>query len=309
MSSVALAQDDDELAPIARPPAKGKPPARPKPAARPKPGAVKPAPEPTAEDDDLAPLAARKGEVVVKLTQGLSNALVSIDGKDVGVHPVPPQALSPGEHVVKVRRLGFGDFVRKVVVQSGKTTDVDARLPPVTAVVSVTSDVPDAQVFVNGRLIGMAPLVDLEYPAGNLELSVRKEGFKEARQVLTLAAGRDYPVVVKFNAAAVATARPPADRPEKAVLAPRAPEAATAPVAPAAVAEAPLHQRWYFWAGLAAGVVVVAGIALAAVLPGLQPSVIPATRDRVCPPDGCDLWLAPAAVRSALSMSAGLLSW
>jgi hypothetical protein len=81
LSQTSFAQDDDELAPLA--------PRKPRPAAKAKPGSAKPRPavRPAArpiEDDDLAPIASAKGELNVRLAQGLSNAVLSIDNKDVG---------------------------------------------------------------------------------------------------------------------------------------------------------------------------------------------------------------------------------
>jgi hypothetical protein len=297
VSTVALAQDDDDLAPISKTPAKPKPAAKPKP--KPKPPVVKP---PPVDDDDLAPLAASKGDVSIKLPQGLANAMVSIDGKDVGTAPLPPQTLTVGEHTIKVKRLGYADFVKKVTVVGGKSVDLEARLTPVTAVLSVTSDVADAQVFINGRLVGTAPITDLELPAGPVEVSVRKEGFVPDKQKLTLVAGKDYPVVVKFNAGATTTLAA-SDRPVDPVLTPTDP---TTSVTTSTV-ETPLYQRWYFWAGIAA-VAVVTTVVLLLVLPQREPMKIRATEARVCGMT-CDLWLGMDAVQSALSSSAGLWSW
>ena len=261
-SQTSFAQDDDDLAPLA--PKKPKPTAKPKPAAaKPKP-AVKPVVKPVVEDDDLAPLAASKGDVNVKLAQGLSNAILSIDNKEVGPLPVGPQTLTTGEHAIKVRRLGYADFVKRVTVLGGKTVDVEAKLTATSAILSVTSDVPEAQVFVNGRLVGTAPISDLEVPPGSAELSVRKTGFKDDNKRLTLIAGKDYPVVVKFNPGTTTTVVATSDRPAETKL---TPDDDTTPVTGPAVSttvdETPIYGRWYFWAGVAAvavGAAVVTGV-------------------------------------------------
>jgi hypothetical protein len=298
-TSLAYAQDDDDLAPISKTPAKPKPVAKPKP--KPKPAPAKPAP---VDDDDLAPIAASKGDVVVKLPQGLSNAVLSIDGKEVGTLPVPPQSLTAGEHTLKVKRLGYADFVKKITVAGGKSLDVDARLTAASAVVSVTSDLADAQVFINGRAMGSAP-VTLEVPPGSTEISVRKEGFSPDNQTLTLIAGKDYPVVVKFKPGRTSTVVAAADRPVDPKLTPSEDPVVgiTTPVV-----ETPIYQRWYFWAGIAAVAVATAAIITVLML-NQDPMLIPATRERVCANDGCDIFFGDQAVRSALSMSAGLLSF
>lgn len=300
-TSLAYAQDDDDLAPISKTPAKPKPVAKPKPRPKPKPTPVKPAP---VDDDDLAPIAASKGDVVVKLPQGLSNALLSIDGKEVGTLPVPPQSLTAGEHTLKVKRLGYAEFVKKITVAGGKSLDVDVRLTAASAVVSVTSDLADAQVLINGRSMGSAP-VTLEVPPGSTEISVRKEGFSPDNQTLTLIAGKDYPVVVKFKPGRTSTVVAAADRPVDPKLTPSEDPVVgiTTPVV-----ETPISQRWYFWAGIAAAAVVTGAI-IAAILLNQPPMVVEATEARVCSPVGCDIFFGKQSIRSALSMSAGLLSF
>lgn len=261
LSTSSFAQDDDDLAPLA--PKKPKPAAKPKVAPKPKPPPVTTKPKPPDDDDDLAPLAASKGDVVVKLAQGLSNAILSIDGKDVGPLPVGPQTLPTGEHQVKVRRLGYADFVKKVTVAGGKSVEVDAKLQAINAIVSVTSDVPDAQVFVNNRLVGTAPLSDLELPAGQTEIAVRKDGFKDDKQRINLIAGKDYPIVVKFNPGTTSTVVAATDRPVDTKLTPDDTTNVTGPGVSTTVDETPIYGRWYFWAGVAAvavGAAVVTGV-------------------------------------------------
>lgn len=261
-SSFALAQDDDDLAPIAptKKPAP-KPAAKKPPAKKPPPAATKP--KPADDDDDLAPIAVAKGELSVKLPQALSNAILSIDGKDIGPLPVGAQSLPVGEHQVKVRRLGYADFVKRVTVAVGKPVELDVKLQAINAIVSVTSDVPDAQVFVNGRLVGTAPMTDMELPAGPTEIAVRKEGFKDDKQRVTLVAGKDYPIVVKFSPGSTSTVVAAADRPVDTKLTPDEGTAITGPAVATTVDDAPIYGRWYFWAGVAAvavGAAVVTGV-------------------------------------------------
>jgi hypothetical protein len=254
---ISFAQEEDDLAPLA--PKRPKPVVKPK-IVRPRP-AVKPVVKLPAEDDDLAPLASAKGEVNVKLPQGLTNAVLSIDNKDVGTLPLGPQTLSLGEHALRVRRAGYADFVKKVNVVGGKTIDLEAKLTALSALLSVTSDVGDAQVFVNGRLVGTAPLREVELPPGGAVITVRKEGFKEDTKHLTLIAGKDYPIVVNFGSGASAVKT---DRPDQKKLLPHEETAVVVGLAPRTVAVPPITSRWYFWTGVALGVAagVVAGILL-----------------------------------------------
>jgi hypothetical protein len=280
LSALAQQDEEDDLAPLAPiPKAKPKPKPRPKPKA--KPTTTRPS------DDELAPLVpvATTGELVVKVAGGISRAVLSIDGKEVGQLPLAPQTVCAGEHIVTVKRAGYAQFVKKVLVTGGTQTEVEAKLAPVSAVISVKSDVDDAQVLINGRLIGTAPVVDYEFPPGPVTISVIKEGFKEDTQKLTLVAGKDYPIEVKFKPAEVAAAA--TDRPIETTLTPlvQAPPPIEVKKGPV---ETPLYQRWYFWAGVGAVVVAAAaGTAVAVGTANAQPRKL--SEQEICggPCDGC----------------------
>lgn len=255
LSTASWAQDDDDLVPLGPAPTK-KPAAKPKPKPKPKPPPAKKPPT-TSADDDLVPIgpAIAKGDVSVKLATPLSGAVLSIDGKEVGALPLAPQSVQSGEHTITVKRPGYAAFVKKVLVQGGKSVEIEAKLTAVAAVLSVESDVPGAQVLLNGRSIGIAPLTDVEVPPGPAEVAVIKEGFREDAQKISFVAGKDYPVVVKFNAVASKTLTA-SDRPVQTDLVPH--DTGTSPVAGVRTAAAePITSKWYFWAGIAAGAVAI----------------------------------------------------
>lgn len=276
-STTAFAQDDDDLAPLA-------PLGKPKPKAKPKP--KKPAPKKpskaVAEEDDLAPIApiAAKGDLNVKLaSSSLAGSILSIDGKEVGALPLPTQNVPSGEHTVTVKKPGYAAFVKKVLVPGGKTVDVEAKLTAVAAVLSVTSDVPGAQVLLNGRSIGTVPLNDVEVPPGPAEIAVIKEGFREESQKINFVVGKEYPIVVKFNAVVASS-----DRPVESKLTPNVGNGTPVTGLSAAPAE-PITSKWYFWAGIAAGAVAIA-VGVGAGVAGSQPP--PLTEGSICGEGGCD---------------------
>jgi hypothetical protein len=290
--ALAAGNDDDDLAPLA--PMK-KAPAKKAPAAKKPPPAKKPAPV----DDDLSPLVAAKGEVTVRLNGGPSNATLLVDNREIGTLPQPMQVLSTGEHTLSVKRPGFAMWVRKVNLVAGKPVVLDASLKAISAVLTVTSDVADAQVLLNGKLVGTAPLRELEVPPGSVELMVTREGFVDEKQRLTLVAGRDYPVVVKFTPATTRTLV--ADRPVETSLVPSStPEPSIAAVSEPS-ASTPVYQRWYFWAGVAA-VVVAAGVGTAVGVSAAQPPR-KRTEGEVCAPGTCDGCIGLTCTGGALTGS------
>lgn len=292
----ARAQDDD-LAPLV-PTTKPKPKPKPRPKVQPK---VQPKAQPKAEDDDLAPLVASKAELLVKAPAGMTGAVLAIDGKDVGTLPLPAQSLAVGEHQVMVKRKAFAVFVKKVTLVAGKSVELQATMQPVSALLSVNSDV-EAEVFVNGKLIGTTPITDYELPASTVELAVRKDGFADDSQRLVVVAGREYPVSVKLKGGATTTLVANADTPVETHLTPT--ETTTVPVTVTdTAAPTPVYQRWYFWAGVAA--VVAAGVTAGVVI-GVTQKPVAFKSTEVCTANSgkCD-----ACINFATCTTSAVLPW
>jgi len=287
-TSALAAPEEDDLAPLT--PVRAKPKTPPTPmrkgvAPQPKAGASpKAAPSrrsgaqarPRLADDELAPLVpvAPKGELSVRVAGGLNGAVLSIDGKEVGRLPLGAQSVVVGEHHVTVARPGYSVFVRKVNIFMGGMLELEAKLNPVAAVLEIVSDVPGAEVTVDGRVVGETPLEGVEVPPGTVEVVVAKPGFREQRQSLTVALGKDYPLTVTLEPA-------PLDRPLATSLTPSGSDLVSMELRqPAVSAQEPIVKKWYFWVGVG---LAVAGIA-AATTAGLTASLPPrsATGQEIC---------------------------
>lgn len=271
LASPSFAEEDDlaPLAPVGKPKPKA-PVMKPKPLVPNKVKTPAKAKPPPLADDDLAPLGVTKGEVVVRVVPAsATGAVVWVDGKEVGPASSAHSVLA-GEHTVTVKRAGFANFVKKVTVSAGKPVEFEAKLSPVLAVLSVSSDLSGAQVFINGKLIGTTPIVEREWPAGQFELTIRKEGVNEDRRSVTFVAGRDYPISVKLQTPVLVTA-PGSDRPIETSLVPSATEAPLTLTATSSQASQPIYQRWYFWVGVAAVVAAGVGVGIAVNQPPPKP--------------------------------------
>jgi hypothetical protein len=293
-SAAALAQDDDLPAlPV---------PSKAKPKPKPKPAAPKQAPKQKAPvaDDDLPALPTAQGQLLVKMSGGPKNAKLSIDDKEIGALPQPAQAINVGEHTVTVHRAGFTPFTKKVTINGNKTTDVNVTLEASSAVLAVSADVIGAQVYVNGRFAGTAPVEELEVPPGKVELSVKKDGYRDNSQTVTVKAGHDYPIEMKLGAPVTAVAAN--EQPPPPELVPQdtsagQPSDVTSTTQTYSSSGA-VYQQWWFWTVIAA--VVVGGVVLASYfgVSGSQPKSTPLTiADFMCMSPGCAGWInKPSAI-------------
>jgi hypothetical protein len=221
-----------------------------------------PEPEPQAQptpaapaDELLAPLV-KKTELLVKLNAPVRGARLFVDDKDLGPIPKTGIEVTPGEHTVVVRRMGYRDFSRRVTAAEGESTEVGVLLEATVAFVSVKADVPGSRVLINGEDKGTVPLDGVMLPPGTHDIVVQREGFRPETQRIAVRAGKEYTVDVNLRPEAVASA----DEPRKPHLTPsttQSPSPLTQQT-PSVSSDTPLTKRWYFWAGVGAVVTAAA---------------------------------------------------
>lgn len=104
---------------------------------------------------------------------------VSLDDRPVGRTPLGgPIAAAPGEHRVRVSRLGFSPYTESFRVYPGRIASLLVEMAPVAGVLQLRASAPGARVFIDGRYAGDAPL-ELELPTGPHNVRVSRAGFRD----------------------------------------------------------------------------------------------------------------------------------
>ena len=148
---------------------------------------------PTPPPSAMAPA----GTGVVEITAGVDGATVFVDGREVG--PAPQRVdLEAGSHDVRVEKKGLQTFELEVHVVPGRTLEIEARLAAVPPRLSVTADVAGAQVFLDRKFVGEAPLVIPEVSPGPHRLNVSAEGYEGYAKEITIGPGKNE-IQVRFK--------------------------------------------------------------------------------------------------------------
>lgn len=228
--------------------------------------------EPVVEDDLLPPSMAlgKKTELVVRITGGVRGARLLVDGKDSGTLSAAPVPLevSPGEHLVVVRKPGYAEYSRRIDAQEGSQTEVAVSLDATMGFATLTADVAEAVVLVDDEELGLVPQGNVLLKPGSRAIEFRAPGFKSDVHNITVFAGRTYAVEGKLRPLLDTTTVASADDvPKNPVLDPGR-SATEAPPGVSAIGDPdpaetevsgskPWYGRWYVWAGV--GAVVAAG--------------------------------------------------
>lgn len=104
-----------------------------------------------------------------------------------------PHTVSPiqsGTYSLKVSLQDYRDYIQDVTISDDVQTKVHAVLTPAFGWLNITATPNVAQVFIDGRQIGMTPLSDYRLPSGEYVLSVKADFYKEHQEKILVEDGK-----------------------------------------------------------------------------------------------------------------------
>ncbi len=151
----------------------------------------------------LLPAAPAAGSLKVLSATPMADVLV--DGDEKGPANAEIRDVRPGTHIVEVRARGFESKRQPVEVKAGEMQVVSIDLAPAqetraTAMLHVISPVPEAEVYLDGALVGKAPVDRTDLVPGKHFIVVRKPGYAEYRVEAELQPGKLFQVSAVLRA-------------------------------------------------------------------------------------------------------------
>ncbi len=137
---------------------------------------------------------ARAADGILKVRSNVAAAEVWVDGQSLGPVPVT-RFLAPGSHAVRVVADNFDPYVRKVDVQDGKTTDVNATLVAGAGTAEFVGAAA-SRLEVDGHDRGALPIRLSDLAPGPHVWKVTSPKFEPAEGTLLFLAGKNYLVNV-----------------------------------------------------------------------------------------------------------------
>lgn len=172
----------------------------------------------------------------LQIASQTTGAEISIDGKLVGTLPLPkPLRLKPGKHTLKLTKKGYTQYLDVFRIRRGRRTTLSIDLLPMAGVLWVSSNVEGSLVYVDGQFAGTAP-VETEVLVGERAVRVSKPGYHDFIGQLKARGGSRHEIRASLRPLPVGTS----------------------PYRPAPPPPDQWYEKWYVWAGAAAGVAAVA---------------------------------------------------
>jgi hypothetical protein len=130
---------------------------------------------------------------------------IFVDGEQKGKAPVTIQSIKPGEHIVGGRKTRFKAMEQTVRVAAGESAIVSFRMelaPPdrPKAILKVQSQVPNAEVFLDGSSLGRAPVDRNDLDPGKHYVVVHKDGFTDFKREIILLENQPVTLVADLSA-------------------------------------------------------------------------------------------------------------
>ena len=167
------------------------------PAAPPRP---EPTPKPSRAPEAETRAPAKPGHTStgeIEVSSSAAGSIVLVDGRRVGAAPQTIE-LEAGAHKVRIEKEGFQDFEREVQIIPGRMLQLEARLERVRPSLSVRADVPGAQVFLDRKFLGEAPVSVRDVEPGHHRINVSADGYETYAEDIEITAGA-HEVVARFK--------------------------------------------------------------------------------------------------------------
>ncbi len=138
---------------------------------------------------------AGKGILIVE-TDPVDGAAVYVDGDRYGQTPMTLYgSLSAGRHSLRIDHPRYQTVNENIITVPGKTVRVKKTLLPAFATISVTTDPVNADVYLDGRPVGTAPLTYDRIPVEEeVTISLRHEEMERMSVPVTLKKGEVRPM-------------------------------------------------------------------------------------------------------------------
>jgi len=127
------------------------------------------------------------------------SASVYIDNKFIGVTPLRI-SLSPGIHELLISKKGYIPSKEEIEIKSGDDLVIKRTLIPQNSTITITSNIPNATVYIDNEMVGNTPLTNFTLRSGNHTIKISKEGYFPFYKNVTILPGTNVKVTATLNA-------------------------------------------------------------------------------------------------------------
>jgi tetratricopeptide (TPR) repeat protein len=138
------------------------------------------------------PEPAQKAATRIMVSTSIKEASIGLDGAPLAESPLIEE-VKPGKHTVRVSAPGYFDDEREVVSVQGSLVAVEVVLRERPALLALSAP-RGAEISIDGRPFGVAPLAPIELPAGQHVVTITRTGHRPVLRTVSLQRGATIPL-------------------------------------------------------------------------------------------------------------------
>lgn len=136
----------------------------------------------------------------LSVSSPISGSKVYIDGKFIGETPLDNLEVECARHTIIIEANMYRDYQEEFEINSGENKSINAELKPAFGMLGVTS-LPEssADVYLNGKKVGITPYKNTKLPSGKYTLKVAKPYFNTTEEELIITDGSEINREITLN--------------------------------------------------------------------------------------------------------------
>ncbi len=149
----------------------------------------------------------------VNLESEPTEAIILLDGEDVGKSPKTMTGIKAGKHELEVRMDGYVSWVKMIKVKAGKEYAFTALLQRRRGSLMITSDPSNATIYIQDKKIGKSPKTVTELIPGNYTVEVKHDEYQTWSDNVEIASDKevDLKAVLQAKPGSISIKSKPSD--------------------------------------------------------------------------------------------------
>jgi hypothetical protein len=118
-----------------------------------------------------------------------ANAIIYLDGEEVGSTPYNIESISVGSYEVEISIEGYKSWKQSIKINKGKNKDINAKLQILNGSVCIISEPKDAKVMLDGKKAGNTPVTITDLKPGAYNIEVIMDGYNNWKESIDVIPG------------------------------------------------------------------------------------------------------------------------
>jgi hypothetical protein len=135
----------------------------------------------------------------VSIESDPAEAIILLDGKDVGRTPANLTSIKTGVYEVELQKEGYVSWKKSLKVKAGNEYPLTAKLMEMAGSLNINSNPPSAIVCIDGKETGNTPAIITDLDSGKYQVEVKMDSYEIWSDSVTISPGKEFTVIAELQ--------------------------------------------------------------------------------------------------------------